>query len=130
MAAAEGGKIRSFIAFDLDPAITERVHAFLAECRQLQSDIRWVRPDGLHVTLKFLGWVEPHVLESVRDTVKAVALRQPPMRVRASGLGAFPSLRRPRVLWVGLQGAEMTVLAAVIDAAVAGLGFEPERRPF
>jgi len=56
------GKIRSFVAVDLAPAVAAHVRDFLAACRALKGDIRWVRAEGLHVTLKFLGWTPADIV--------------------------------------------------------------------
>jgi 2'-5' RNA ligase len=130
MPAAEGGKIRSFIAVDLSAPVRAALQRLRDQFAQLRCEVRWVRVEGVHVTLKFLGWVEPARLERIRMTLAAAAAGQPALRVRARGLGAFPNLRRPRVLWVGLEGAGLSRLAACVEEAMSRLDFEPEKRGF
>ncbi len=130
MAAAPDAKIRSFIAVDLSAAVRAALGRLLDELRALKCDVRWVRVEGMHVTLKFLGWVDVTRLAQVHDSVAAAVASEPALRVRARGLGAFPGWRRPRVLWVGLEGDGLPALARVVETAVNGLGFEPERRAF
>ncbi|MFN8627613.1 MAG: RNA 2',3'-cyclic phosphodiesterase [Candidatus Binatia bacterium] len=130
MGTEAGGRIRSFIAVDLAAPVRASLHALLAELAQVQCQVRWVRADRLHVTLKFLGGVEPARLAQARAALVAALAGRPALRVRARGLGAFPSWRRPRVLWVGLDGDGLPELAAGVEAALCGVGFEPERRAF
>jgi 2'-5' RNA ligase len=130
MAAAENGNIRSFIAVDLSASVRAALQRLRDEFAQLRCEVRWVRVEGVHVTLKFLGWVEPPRLEQVRATLAAAVAGQLALQVRARGLGAFPNLRRPRVLWVGLEGEGLAELATCVEEAMSRLDFEPERRGF
>ncbi len=130
MCPAESEPIRSFIAVDLQAPVREALQAPLLELSRLKADVRWVRPQGMHVTLKFLGGVEAPRLEQVHTTLAAVISGQPSFRLRVRGLGAFPSLRRPRVLWVGLEGLELVELATRVETAMTRLGFAAEKRPF
>ena len=95
-----------------------------------KADVRWVRADGLHVTLKFLGWVAAERLAAVRVALAGALRDRLALQLQVRGLGAFPSLRRPRVLWVGLYGDGLVELTARVDEATARIGFEPEKRPF
>ncbi len=130
MPAAEEGKIRSFVAVDLDAPVQAALRRLLAQFAALKCDVRWVRAAGLHVTLKFLGWVDAARLDAVHTALAAAIAGQPALVVRARGLGAFPTLRRPRVLWVGLEAEGLAGLAARVEEATTGLGFEPENRAF
>lgn len=130
MPAAEDGKIRSFIAVDLSAPVRAALQRLRDELAQIECDIRWVRVEGVHLTLKFLGWVEPAGLEQIHMTLAAAVADHPALRVRARGLGAFPSLHRPRVLWVGLEGEGLAELAACVEEAMRRLDFEPEKRGF
>src|SRR5262249_58527952 len=88
--------------------------------------------DNVHLTLKFLGTVEPTRLGDVERALATAAAGQPAFELTMLGLGAFPSRSRPRVLWAGVDagGAELTALATRVDEALAGLGFPREGRPF
>lgn len=94
------------------------------------GDARWVRPESMHATLKFLGHVEAARLEHVRNTVARAAGGHRVMQMRVRRIGGFPSLQRPRVLWAGIDCPGLGELARDIDAALAGIGFVPEERPF
>lgn len=123
--------VRSFIAVDLDPAVLTAVVALQDVLREGGGDVRWVRPEGLHVTLRFLGGVEPEVLEGVHTAVREAVAARSTSSLRVRGVGGFPSLRRPRVLWVGLQDdGVLGELAEAVAAALTPLGFPPPEHPF
>lgn len=126
----EGSRIRSFIAVDLEAPVRAAVQTLLDEFRRLKAEIRWVRAEGMHVTLKFLGWVDPPRLERVHAAAAAAVHDRPALRLAVRGMGAFPSLRRPRVLWVGLHGDGLVELAESVERAMEPLGFEREKRAF
>jgi 2'-5' RNA ligase len=130
MPAGQDAKVRSFIAIDLSVPVRAALQRLRDEFAQLKCEVRWVRVEGVHVTLKFLGGVEPARLEQIHTALAAAVADRPALRVRARGLGAFPSLRRPRVLWVGLEGDGLAELAACVERAMSPLGFEPEKRGF
>ncbi len=127
---SDSTRIRSFIAVDLDAPVQRAVRELQGELARINADVRWVRPEGLHVTLKFLGSVEAARLERVHATLAAAMAGQPALHAKVRGLGAFPSWRRPRVVWVGLRGDGMVELAARVEDALAPLGFEREQRAF
>jgi len=122
--------IRSFIAVDLEPHVLDAVRTVQAELARAGADVRWVRPTGMHVTLKFLGAVEPARLERVHAALVDCVGRFPASPVQVRGLGAFPTLRRPRVVWAGLTGPGLTDLAAEVDKGLVPLGFAAEKRAF
>lgn len=94
--------------------------------------VAWVSPENLHVTLKFLGHVDEARLEPMRGALGGAAAAGPPFDLAITGLGAFPTAARPRVLWAGVgRGAEaLAALAAAVERALAALGVPPEDRPF
>jgi 2'-5' RNA ligase len=128
MGTEPGERIRSFIAIDLDEPVRVALRQLLSELAQLKADIRWVREGALHVTLKFLGSVEAARLQRVHSALTGGLPGQPVLQVRARALGAFPTLHRPRVLWVGLEGEGLAPLAAAVEGVTSQLGFEPESR--
>lgn len=126
--------IRSFIAIELP-------QEFLAGLMQVQEDlrtnawaeeVRWVRPEGIHLTLKFLGDVPANRIDPISQAVAQAVAGIRPFTVTAEGLGVFPNWRRPRVIWVGVGGDTevLHTLQAQVETAMAELGFEPESRPF
>jgi 2'-5' RNA ligase len=93
---------------------------------------RWVRTANLHLTLRFLGPTPPDLVASVVAGVRSAVTGRPSFRVRLAGAGAFPSLTRPRALWLGIdRGAvELAAIAASLDKPLEALGWPPETRPF
>ncbi|HXF73971.1 MAG TPA: RNA 2',3'-cyclic phosphodiesterase [Actinomycetota bacterium] len=130
-ARAEARPLRLFVAVDVPGRVRELVAGTLAPWREAFPAARWVPPENWHVTVKFLGRTWPRLLAWVEDRVRAVAADHRPFQIRASGVGAFPSARRARVLWVGLDDPEggLRSLARGLDAALER-EFPPERRDF
>jgi RNA 2',3'-cyclic 3'-phosphodiesterase len=125
--------MRTFVAIDLPDSVRAalaREQARLQAACGRNSDIRWTRPEGLHLTLKFLGEIAPERVPEVATTLNAVSPFDP-FEVDVGGFGFFPSARRARVFWVGLEAPDaLGELAAGIEAALEGLGFAREDRPF
>jgi 2'-5' RNA ligase len=127
-----GTALRCFVAVLLPERVRAGLAAVCAELRGQTRGLSWVRADNLHLTLRFLGEVEPPVLEDVRDAVRDAAAAVPPFTVSLGGLGGFPPGRAPRVLWAGvLTGREeMTALHRALEMALAARGIPEEGRPF
>jgi 2'-5' RNA ligase len=125
--------MRTFIAVDLPEdvrAALEREQKRLRAACALSHDIRWTRPEGLHLTLKFLGEVAAERVAAIVGALESIGPFGK-FEVEVRGFGFFPNPRRPRVFWVGLQApAALGELAAKVEAAMAPLGFPPENRPF
>lgn len=122
--------MRLFVALDLDDVVRERIAKLLVELRQGRSDIKWVRPESLHLTLKFIGEQPENKLETIAEALEHVP-RPGPLDVGFRTLGCFPNERRPRVFWVGVQASPaLAELAAAVDSALEPLGMEREKRPF
>lgn len=122
-------KIRAFIALTIpESPLLRKLHARLSK---VGHGIRPVSLDGLHVTLKFLGDTEEGLISEITTVMKRVAAREAVVEVRLTGLGVFPNLQRPSVVWVGMRNAELLArLAGGLDAELVPLGFVPESRPF
>lgn len=130
-ARGDDGRIRTFVAVDLEAPVLHALAELQRELASHSADVRWARPQGLHVTLKFLGPVEPGRLERVHLAVAGCVGDLDAVAVSVRGLGAFPSLRRPRVVWVGLDdGGRLAALAARVEAALEPIGFAREGRSF
>lgn len=126
--------IRAFIAIRL-PALVERALGETAQKlagRTPRGAVRWVRPEQIHLTLRFLGDTPVAQLPAIGAAMDAVAAGASPMALRLSGVGCFPNARRPRVIWVGLSGdeARLAALKAALDERLAALGFPPDDKPF
>jgi 2'-5' RNA ligase len=122
--------LRAFLAIEIAPEIRRHLVAVKEELAATRADVRWVRDAGLHATVQFLGPVRPSVLEQMRGALTAALRDRPPFAVRVNGLGVFPTLRRPRVVWVGLQATELPDLAGRVAQAIAPFGFQAESREF
>ena len=123
---------RTFIAIELDGAVRARFEALQGALRRAGADVRWVKPDRAHLTLKFLGEATADQIAAMQGALDEIAAAEAPFEVAFQGLGVFPNERRPRVVWVGIiEGVErLRALAAVIDERAAAAGFERERRGF
>lgn len=126
--------VRAFIAIELPPAVLDQVGRLQTRVRQdLPSGlIRWTRPEGIHLTLKFLGDVEQDHLPEIEAALRGACAPHAPFPLQVSGLGCFPTPQRPRVLWVGVQDSsgKLAALQRDVERAIAPLGFPPERRGF
>ncbi len=122
--------VRLFVAINPPGVVRERIGAGTAELRRLDG-VRWVDPGALHITLNFIGASEQGRADQVSASLRRVAADHAPFDVELSGVGAFPSLRRPRVVWVGIgPSPELTRLHGEIEAALEELGIEREERGF
>ncbi len=127
-------QVRTFIAIELD----EAVKAALTDLQeQLQTEaphraVRWVKPGGIHLTLKFLGDVPADRIEEIEQALTQACAGIPAFSFSVGGLGCFPNPRRPRVLWVGVQeeSSNLKRLQKAIEEGMEELGFSPERRSF
>ncbi len=122
--------IRAFLAVNLAPEVHAAIVALKQRLAAAIPQVRWVRDQGLHATIKFLGNIAVPQIEPLRHALTPVLDALPPFQVRARGLGAFPSPQRPRVVWVGLVSDELPRLAAAVESALEPLGFAREERPF
>jgi RNA 2',3'-cyclic 3'-phosphodiesterase len=121
--------MRIFVALDIDEAIRERIALFMEGVRGFAPDARWVTPESLHITLKFIGEQAEPVVERIRSGLESI--RAESTEVYFHGFGFFPTPKSARVFWVGMDaGAELTSLASAIDAKTASLGIPKEIRPF
>ena len=122
--------IRSFVAILLDGGVRAAVAATIERLRPLGSAVAWVPPQNLHITLHFLGNQDEARLAAAEAALADAAAQCAPIDVTFHGIGAFPGLDRPRILWVGLaRGAlEIRALQARVTEALAALGFPVEER--
>jgi len=126
--------VRLFLAIDLPAELREELAGLQARLRAGCAGWRWVRPQGIHLTLRFLGEVEPARDAACRAAWREAVAPLPPFRAELGGIGSFPPRGRPRVLWVGVvepgPGGLLQELARRLERAARDCGFEPERRPF
>ena len=126
--------MRCFIAVDLSDEVRSTLDSTQGRLRARapKADLRWVDSAGMHLTLQFLGEVSDGLLADVRRALATAATSVSPLELACRGLGAFPGLARPRVVWAGIRGAvgDLSRLAAACQRACEPLGFVPEKRPF
>lgn len=125
--------IRAFIAVDLPGDLQKRLDQVSDALRKRieRSVVRWVPATNLHLTLKFLGDVSVTNLNLLKEVLIAVASEHRRFEFGVGGLGAFPTLRRPRVIWVGIEApVELSNIQTSLENRLARLGYAPEDRPF
>jgi len=124
--------MRTFIAIDLDGAIKKELAALVEELRPLGKNIRWVKPAGMHLTLKFLGEISDQQARDVCASAKEIAGRHQAFHLALKSTGVFPPGRRdPRVLWVGAENNPGLIgLQADVDRGLERLGWEREKREY
>ena len=107
------------------------MHDACAPLREAAPAAAWVAPDRLHLTVKFLGEQSEDAVEALRAAVAATTTRHQAIPIRVGRVGAFPNFRRPRVVWMGVDGGgRLELLQHDVEIACAGLGYEPEGRAF
>ncbi len=123
--------IRSFIAFDIDSgAVLERIRDVQGLLVKTGADLKLVKPQNIHVTLRFLGNITPSMVEKVFDEMKKVQFT--PFNIKICGVGAFPHLRYPRVLWAGItEGAnQLRDIFNQLEPRLQSLGFKADPKGF
>ena len=125
--------MRLFVAVDVPDAVKVAIETQVGEpLRRAVEGARWTRPESRHLTLKFLGEVSDERVDEVSAAARGAVSSHAPFEAAFSELGGFPTLRRPRVLWVGIgEGADaIAAIASDLERALEPLGFAPEGRSF
>jgi 2'-5' RNA ligase len=122
--------MRLFVALDIPDGVRRALRELIARLKPECADARWVRPEGMHVTLKFLGETHGAKLDSITAALSPVHADRP-VDLDFRGLGFFPNEFHPRVIWCGVKGSSnLASLAGSVDAALQPLGFSRESREF
>ncbi|MBI4465892.1 MAG: RNA 2',3'-cyclic phosphodiesterase [Acidobacteria bacterium] len=122
--------MRLFVALELSEAVRAALAELVGRLQRTSADIRWARPEGMHLTLKFIGEVAAEKLPRLREALGQVP-RPGPVELDFSGLGYFPSERRPRVLWVGVRASSnLAELAVQVETTLEPLGIPCEKRAY
>ena len=124
--------MRAFIAVSLPDHVRESLGRLQQQLARSGADVAWVAPDRLHLTLKFLGEISDAQRPQIEAVAALIAHRQPQFQANLSGVGAFPSLTAPRVVWVGIEeGKDQFIrMAAGIEEEGQALGLRREEHPF
>jgi len=124
--------IRAFIAIPLDPKIQHSIERMQDHLKKTNSDVKWVKPENIHITLKFLGDVNTEQINSVKQALSNCTHNTRPFKVELSQLGAFPNIERPRTLWIGLKDSkkQLNRIAVSLEKALGKIGFQGDQRPF
>ena len=124
--------IRSFLAIELPKPILRKIEEVQGELRLTHADVRWVNPEKIHLTLKFFGNIEELRIDPIFKSIEEPIRNTHPFSLKVKGVGAFPQLKNPRVIWMGLvDGREVLIsFQKQIETQLEKIGFQPEDRPF
>ena len=124
--------IRAFICFKLPRRIILSIRELQESIKDSGLKIRWVKAENIHLTIKFIGDIRLSDINDIGLAIKETAGEFAPLLLSAQGLGVFPNLKRPRVIWTGLSGQieELIGLQKILDKKLRFIGFPKEKRPF
>jgi RNA 2',3'-cyclic 3'-phosphodiesterase len=125
--------VRTFVAVELPASIQQEILKQTARLHQSLGEdlVRWVPVENMHLTLKFLGDVPANHLDFLKQSLVQIAGSSAAFDLQVDGLGAFPNLKQPRVLWIGIQaGSNLHNIQKNIESAMDRLGYKKEERPF
>ncbi|MEK6598961.1 MAG: RNA 2',3'-cyclic phosphodiesterase [Deltaproteobacteria bacterium] len=124
--------IRTFIAIELPAKIIDGLKEIQDELKDGTNKVTWVKPENIHLTIKFLGDIEADKIDSIVGLLEGAAAKSRSFDISAKGVGCFPTIDNPRVLWVGIEegNVNMAALYNNIEDALSAIGFAKEERPF
>jgi len=125
--------IRCFIAIKLPQEIRTQIESYIDDLNRYTKMVRWVKPDNLHLTIKFLGEIEPEKVEQIKSTLERVKGFTSPFDLQIIESGCFPGRKRPRVFWLGFDKSGVTYLSEIqswLEDQLNQVGFEKENRKF
>lgn len=124
--------MRTFIAIEIDDTLRNRLAAIRDELQLQDPVMRWVKPDRMHLTLRFLGEIDPSLVTPVTKAIQNASQGVKPFELKFKGLGFFPNAGKPRVFWVGIRDQDKTLelLVRSLELELMKIGFEREKRPF
>jgi RNA 2',3'-cyclic 3'-phosphodiesterase len=132
--SAEKGKlVRTFIAVDFPPGIITKIENIINyfKTKTPNQDFKWVSPENLHLTIKFIGEISPKKLVQVKSIITNAFQAQPAFNISIEGLGMFPNAKQPRVIWLGItDGETLTRIHQVIDQALIKVEIGQDQRKF
>ena len=124
--------LRTFIALELPPSVISLLERVQEDLKSMGLRAKWVRPANIHLTLKFLGNINPGDIDKIGEAMMAAADNFAAIDLEIRGIGVFPGIKRPRVIWVGLGGQIQLLFAMqrMLEDNLAALKFNKEKRPF
>ena len=123
--------LRSFIAIELPEEVKSALSGLQDELKESMADIRWVKPDNIHLTLKFLGNIDGKNIGNIVKQIEGACAKYQFFELEISGIGVFPNIRSPRVLWAGIQYEDAFAgLYGEIENGLASIGYDREGRRF
>jgi 2'-5' RNA ligase len=124
--------VRSFLAIELPDHIRTKIEEVQNDLKSSHADVRWVSPEKIHLTLRFFGNVDESRVDSIVESVKDPTRTRSRFSLAVRGMGAFPHLKNPRVIWMGLvEGKEVLIpFQKDLEKELEKIGFKPEERPF
>ncbi|HWB11900.1 MAG TPA: RNA 2',3'-cyclic phosphodiesterase [Pirellulales bacterium] len=124
--------LRTFVAVEISPEVRSRAAQLISRLQGTDAKVTWVKPQAMHLTLKFLGEVDLKEIPAVCEAVSRAVSELPAFEFEAHGAGAFPAAGRPRTVWLGVSRGEeeFVALQAAIDRALGEIGFRRENRRF
>lgn len=125
-------EFRMFIAIPIPGEVTSRIREVELELGRSLSGVKWVEPENLHITLKFLGNVPSNRVEEIAEGLRRAARGLPSFKIGLTGIGCFPPGGNPRVIWVGIRegGGELRRFSSRVEEEMEGIGFPREKRQF
>ncbi len=132
MPDTKNNTVRAFIACSLDDATRERVRELCNQLKKIDSGIKWVRPEAMHLTLRFLGNVDEATVELAGEAMEEATVGVSPVRIEVSGYGTFPPGKKPRVVWLGLKqgGPELYSIYERLEESLQSRGLGPADKAF
>jgi RNA 2',3'-cyclic 3'-phosphodiesterase len=124
--------IRSFLAIEIPRTILKKIEEVQDDLKSSRADVRWVNPEKIHLTLKFFGNIDESRIDPIVKSIERPTQTISPFSLKVRGVGAFPHLKNPRVIWMGLvDGKEVLVsFQKQLEKELEKIGFEPEERAF
>jgi 2'-5' RNA ligase len=124
--------LRTFIALELPPSVISLLEKVQEDLKSMRLRAKWVRPENIHLTLKFLGNINPGDIDKIGRAMKDAVDNFVAIDLVVRGVGVFPGIKRPRVIWVGLGGQTQLLFAMqrMLEDNLTALDFEKEKRPF
>ncbi len=127
-----GDEIRAFVAVELPNDVAAYLAGTISALKKCGGDVKWVKPETIHLTLKFLGPLSTDLLNKIGTELDELGSKVQPTKIAVKGIGAFPNLVKPRVIWTGCMiiAGDLTKLVHDLESVFFKYGFEKEKRAF